>query len=59
MYFPSASFCLQPPPKFTDKQLEEREHTVDEWKGETTRLKKNTYRGFTCTLPVPGQASAQ
>ncbi|KAG7262076.1 hypothetical protein CRUP_014000 [Coryphaenoides rupestris] len=22
-----------PPPKFTDKQLEEREHTVEEWKG--------------------------
>lgn len=24
---------LQPPPAITDKQLDEREHTVEEWKG--------------------------
>lgn len=28
-------FVLQPPPAITDKQLDEREHTVEEWKGET------------------------
>lgn len=28
-------FILQPPPAITDKQLDEREHTVEEWKGET------------------------
>uniref|UniRef100_A0A8C7TFX8 Stress-activated protein kinase JNK n=1 Tax=Oncorhynchus mykiss TaxID=8022 RepID=A0A8C7TFX8_ONCMY len=27
------SFSSQPPPKITDKQLDEREHTVEEWKG--------------------------
>lgn len=27
-------FVLQPPPAITDKQLDEREHTVEEWKGE-------------------------
>lgn len=26
----------QPPPKILDKQLDEREHTVEEWKGYTT-----------------------
>lgn len=26
-------FALQPPPAITDKQLDEREHTVEEWKG--------------------------
>lgn len=26
-------FVLQPPPAITDKQLDEREHTVEEWKG--------------------------
>lgn len=31
---PSQHFCLpQPPPKILDKQLDEREHTVEEWKG--------------------------
>lgn len=25
--------CFQPPPAITDKQLDEREHTVEEWKG--------------------------
>ena len=72
MYFPSASFCLQPPPKFTDKQLEEREHTVDEWKGETTRLKKHSVpwlhlhspcprSGLSAVIPAPqwGSASQQ
>lgn len=24
---------VQPPPAITDKQLDEREHTVEEWKG--------------------------
>lgn len=27
----------QPPPKFSDKQLDEREHTVEEWKGWSAR----------------------
>lgn len=26
-------FFFQPPPVITDKQLDEREHTVEEWKG--------------------------
>lgn len=26
-------FSTQPPPAITDKQLDEREHTVEEWKG--------------------------
>lgn len=26
-------FLFQPPPVITDKQLDEREHTVEEWKG--------------------------
>lgn len=24
----------QPPPQISDKQLEEREHTIEQWKGE-------------------------
>jgi len=24
---------FQPPPKIPDKQLDEREHTIEEWKG--------------------------
>lgn len=27
------SFVFQPPPKIPDKQLDEREHTIEEWKG--------------------------
>jgi hypothetical protein len=26
-------FTFQPPPKIPDKQLDEREHTIEEWKG--------------------------
>ncbi|XP_030234196.1 mitogen-activated protein kinase 8 isoform X1 [Gadus morhua] len=35
-----------PPPKFTDKQLEEREHTVDEWKD---LIYKEVYDWEECT----------
>jgi len=27
-------FVSQPPPQISDKQLEEREHTIEQWKGE-------------------------
>jgi hypothetical protein len=27
-------FVLQPPPQIYDKQLDEREHTIEEWKGD-------------------------
>lgn len=27
---------LQPPPQIYDKQLDEREHTIEEWKGDST-----------------------
>ena len=30
-----ALFPLQPPPQIYDKQLDEREHSIDEWKGKT------------------------
>lgn len=46
---PSEHCCPpQPPPKILDKQLDEREHTVEEWKGETASqstadLPKNSY----------------
>lgn len=26
-------FVSQPPPQISDKQLEEREHTIEQWKG--------------------------
>lgn len=29
----NCAFVLQPPPQFYDKQLDEREHSIDEWKG--------------------------
>lgn len=29
-------FILQPPPQIYDKQLDEREHTIEEWKGDST-----------------------
>lgn len=35
----SVLFLLQPPPLITDKQLDEREHTVEEWKGTVERAK--------------------
>lgn len=28
-------FVFQPPPQISDKQLEEREHTIEQWKGGT------------------------
>lgn len=30
---PSLFLSLQPPPQIYDKQLDEREHSIDEWKG--------------------------
>lgn len=35
----SVLFLLQPPPLITDKQLDEREHTVEEWKGTVEKAK--------------------
>lgn len=32
-------FILQPPPQIYDKQLDEREHTIEEWKGDSTTHK--------------------
>lgn len=32
-------FYLQPPPQIYDKQLDEREHTIEEWKGDSTTYK--------------------
>lgn len=29
----SVSFNVKPPPQISDKQLEEREHTIEQWKG--------------------------
>lgn len=29
----SVSFDVKPPPQISDKQLEEREHTIEQWKG--------------------------
>ena len=54
--FLSTSFCFQPPPKFTDKQLEEREHTVDEWKGETARLNNTPLASLALPFQGPGTA---
>lgn len=31
-------FSAQPPPMISDKQLDEREHTVEEWKGSKDSL---------------------
>lgn len=28
--------CVQPPPQISDKQLEEREHSIEQWKGTVT-----------------------
>ncbi len=28
--------CVQPPPQISDKQLEEREHSIEQWKGTNT-----------------------
>lgn len=30
------AFIFQPPPQIYDKQLDEREHTIEEWKGDST-----------------------
>uniref|UniRef100_A0A8D2ZSN0 Stress-activated protein kinase JNK n=1 Tax=Scophthalmus maximus TaxID=52904 RepID=A0A8D2ZSN0_SCOMX len=37
-----------PPPKFADKQLDEREHTVEEWKGSTALLHRTQHFTFHC-----------
>lgn len=29
---------FQPPPKIPDKQLDEREHTIEEWKGNIDQI---------------------
>lgn len=39
-------FGPQPPPQIYDKQLDEREHTIEEWKGDCAV--------FMCTLCLPG-----
>lgn len=31
-------FVFQPPPKIPDKQLDEREHTIEEWKGNSHQI---------------------
>lgn len=44
------SLC-QPPPKIPDKHLDEREHTVEEWKGRTAHqgCERNTEQFFSHT----------
>lgn len=34
-YLKDALSSSQPPPQIYDKQLDEREHSIDEWKGES------------------------
>lgn len=36
----------QPPPQISDKQLEEREHSIDQWKGDTLLSEHNALNVF-------------
>lgn len=44
-------FVFQPPPKIPDKQLDEREHTIEEWKGNSHQILRDEAKrasGFLC-----------
>lgn len=44
-------FVPQPPPQIYDKQLDEREHTIEEWKGDCAVL--------ICTFCLPGHQNIE
>ncbi|CDQ77473.1 unnamed protein product [Oncorhynchus mykiss] len=51
------SFSLQPPPAIYDKQLDEREHSIDEWKEliykEVMNFEERTKNGVVKGQPSP------
>lgn len=45
-------FVSQPPPQISDKQLEEREHTIEQWKGRLYRPLGKSISSAACLLYV-------